>query len=53
VIGCHEQSSLLQAGRLYASPFTDIHAQGPEGVFTPAKVDALFSALDALQLKLA
>ncbi|WP_373424332.1 hypothetical protein [Variovorax boronicumulans] len=37
--------------RLYASPFTDIHAQGPEGVFTPNVVEQLFVALDGLELK--
>ncbi|WP_373423546.1 type I restriction-modification enzyme R subunit C-terminal domain-containing protein [Variovorax boronicumulans] len=37
--------------RLYASPFTDIHAQGPEEVFTPNVVQQLFVALDGLELK--
>lgn len=40
----------MPAERLYASPFTDIHAQGPDGVFDAAKVEALFQALDTLAL---
>ncbi len=31
---------------LYASPFTDIHTHGPEGVFESAKVAQLFEALE-------
>ncbi|WP_367350802.1 DEAD/DEAH box helicase family protein [Ottowia sp.] len=34
--------------RLYQSPFTDIHAQGPEGVFAAAQVDELFASLGRL-----
>ncbi|RST49349.1 DEAD/DEAH box helicase family protein [Variovorax sp. DXTD-1] len=37
--------------RLYASPFTDIHSRGPEGVFAPNVVEQLFAALDGLELK--
>lgn len=39
--------------RLYESPFTDIHAQGPDGVFAPATVDALFSTIEGLQWRAA
>jgi type I restriction enzyme R subunit len=31
---------------LYESPFTDINAQGPEGIFSPEQVDALVSMLN-------
>ncbi len=41
----------MPAERLYASPFTDIHAQGPDGVFDTNKVEALFQALDTLELR--
>ncbi|MDU7588229.1 MAG: type I restriction-modification enzyme R subunit C-terminal domain-containing protein [Acidovorax sp.] len=37
----------MPAARLYESPFTDIHAQGPDGVFEAAKVELLFKALEA------
>jgi type I restriction enzyme R subunit len=40
----------MPADRLYASPFTDIHTHGPEGVFESAKVAQLFSALAQLEL---
>ena len=36
----------MPAARLYESPFTDIHAQGPDGVFEAAKVELLFKALE-------
>ena len=39
--------------RLYQSPFTDIHAHGPDGVFAPAQVAALVQTLDRLTPKLA
>lgn len=35
----------MPAQRLYASPFTDIHAQGPDGVFDGHKVAQIFSTL--------
>ena len=36
--------------RLYESPFTDIHTQGPDGIFDSSKVEQLFKALSAFQL---
>ena len=39
----------MPAERLYASPFTDIHAQGPEGVFESATVERLFKALEQFE----
>ncbi len=41
----------MPAERLYASPFTDIHAQGPDGVFGAANVEHLFKALEGLELQ--
>lgn len=40
----------MPAARLYESPFTDIHVQGPDGVFEPCKVEKLFAALEQLEL---
>ena len=39
----------MPAERLYASPFTDIHAQGPEGVFESATVERLFKTLEQFE----
>ena len=41
----------MPAERLYASPFTDIHAHGPDGVFDAANVERLFGALEAFELR--
>lgn len=41
----------MPAERLYASPFTDIHAQGPDGVFEAGKVERLFQALEEFELR--
>lgn len=41
----------MPASRLYESPFTDIHAQGPDGVFDTGKVEQLFQALHGLELQ--
>lgn len=43
----------MPAERLYASPFTDIHAQGPDGLFGPAEVDHLFQVLQQIERKMA
>lgn len=39
----------MPAARLYESPFTDIHAQGPDGVFETTTVEQLFKALGGLE----
>lgn len=39
--------------RLYAPPFTDIHAQGPDGVFAPDVVEQLFDVLTDFELETA
>jgi type I restriction enzyme, R subunit len=38
---------------LYESPFTDINAQGPEGVFTSTQVDTLVSVLEQIRARAA
>ena len=37
--------------RLYESPFTDIHTEGPDGVFDAVKIEHLFVALQGLELQ--
>ncbi|TCT10283.1 DEAD/DEAH box helicase family protein [Paralcaligenes ureilyticus] len=39
------ENGVMEPGRLYESPFTDINPQGPEGVFPSAKVGQLVQAL--------
>jgi type I restriction enzyme, R subunit len=39
---------VMDARRLYESPFTDLTPQGPEGLFSPADVDEVFEALRAI-----
>jgi len=43
------ERGVMDASRLYESPFTDINPQGPEGVFTSAQVDGLISVLDGIR----
>jgi type I restriction enzyme R subunit len=43
----------MPAARLYESPFTDIHAQGPDGVFPAAVMEELFTTLDDMDRKTA
>lgn len=38
---------------LYESPFTDLNPQGPDGVFNPAQVDALFALLSQIWMRAA
>jgi type I restriction enzyme, R subunit len=40
---------IMQPSLLYESPFTDINAQGPEGVFSSEQVDDLVAILDLIQ----
>lgn len=44
VIAGLTESGVLEPGRLYESPFTDVAPQGPDTMF-PADVEALFSIL--------
>jgi type I restriction enzyme, R subunit len=39
---------IMQPSLLYESPFTDINAQGPEGVFSSEQVDDLVAILDRI-----
>ena len=39
-------NGVMEAGRLYESPFLDISPQGPEGLFPAAKVDRMVRMLD-------
>jgi type I restriction enzyme R subunit len=39
-------NGVMEAGRLYESPFLDISPQGPEGLFQAAKVDRMVRMLD-------
>lgn len=39
------ENGVMEADRLYESPFTDINPQGPEGVFKSAQVDSIVNVL--------
>ena len=39
------QAGVMEPDRLFQSPFTDLNAQGPLGVFPPATVTALVDVL--------
>jgi type I restriction enzyme R subunit len=43
-------SGVMDAGRLYQTPYIDINPLGPEGVFPTAKVDQLFQVLADIRL---
>ncbi len=47
------ENGVMEPDRLYESPFTDINPQGPEGVFTSAKVDQLVKVLAEVRLRAA
>jgi type I restriction enzyme, R subunit len=40
---------IMEPSLLYESPFTDISHQGPEGIFSPAQVDALVAVLNDIR----
>ena len=42
-------NGVMEAGRLYESPFLDISPQGPEGLFPVAKVDQMAQVLDEIR----
>jgi type I restriction enzyme R subunit len=43
------QAGVMEPDRLFQSPFTDLHAQGPIGVFPSAKVTALVEVLGEIR----
>lgn len=43
------QTGVMEAGRLFESPFTDVSAQGPLGIFPPAKVTQIVQVLDVIR----
>ncbi len=43
------EHGVVQAARLYESPFTDLTPRGPDGLFGPAEMDELLRALDAVR----
>ena len=43
------EHGVMEAARLYESPFTDITPHGPDGLFSTAQVDALFATLEAVR----
>lgn len=47
------QNGVMEADRLFQSPFTDINAQGPMGIFPPAKVTRLVEVLDEIRKRAA
>ena len=46
-------NGVMEAGRLYESPFLDISPQGPEGLFPAAKVDRMVQVLDEIRQRAA
>jgi type I restriction enzyme R subunit len=45
------EHGVMDAARLYESPFTDITPQGPDGLFSTAQVDALIATLEAVRAR--
>ena len=43
------EHGVMEAARLYESPFTDLTPRGPDGLFTSAQVDELMAALAAVR----
>ncbi|MGN6607785.1 MAG: DEAD/DEAH box helicase family protein [Jatrophihabitans sp.] len=43
------QNGVMDAGRLYESPFTELAPAGPESLFSGADIDALIVALDKVR----
>ena len=42
---------VMEASRLYESPFTDLALQGPDALFSSADVDELISLLDSVRTR--
>ena len=43
------ENGVMEAARLYESPFTDISPQGPEAVFPSARVDEMVRVLEEIR----
>lgn len=43
------EHGVMDAARLYESPFTDVTPRGPDGLFRPAELDELVRRLDAVR----
>jgi type I restriction enzyme R subunit len=43
------EHGIVQAARLYESPFTDLTPRGPEGLFKPDELELLVKTLDAVR----
>ncbi len=43
------EHGIMEASRLYESPFTDLTPYGPEGLFTSTQVDELVTILDGIR----
>ncbi|MFZ1538895.1 MAG: DEAD/DEAH box helicase family protein [Chromatiaceae bacterium] len=43
------QSGLMEPDRLFQSPYTDLNAQGPLGIFPPAKVTQILEVLNTIR----
>ncbi len=43
------EHGVMEAARLYESPFTDLTPRGPDGLFSTAQVDALLAAIAAVR----
>jgi type I restriction enzyme R subunit len=43
------EHGLMEPGRLYESPFTDLTPRGPEELFMPSALDELVHSLEAVR----
>jgi type I restriction enzyme R subunit len=43
------QNGVMESDRLFESPFTDLNAQGPFGLFPPAKITQILEVLEAIK----
>ncbi len=43
------EHGVMDAARLYESPFTDLTPRGPDGLFTSSQIDDLLRALETVR----
>src|SRR5438105_12058652 len=43
------EHGVMEAARLYESPFTDLTPRGPDGLFTPTQLDELLAVLNSVR----